>query len=146
MPDHNGRRRRRNIPETLLAERRGAALVLTMNRPEKLNALNRELISSLARQLDIAETDDSGLLNRVVPRQAVLDEAIKLADLIASKSGPAVSASMLAISRGLNTSIDEGLLIEAAAFEAIVPAEETMAGIRSFLGARQSCASDPDDS
>src|ERR1700759_1900767 len=41
----------------LLREDRGAVSILTLNRPEKLNALNNELISALVKALDGIELD-----------------------------------------------------------------------------------------
>jgi enoyl-CoA hydratase len=41
----------------LLVERRGAVGIITLNRPEVLNALNAALISELASALDDFETD-----------------------------------------------------------------------------------------
>jgi enoyl-CoA hydratase/carnithine racemase len=41
----------------LLSEDRGAVRVLTMNRPEKLNALNRELTEALTEALNTADGD-----------------------------------------------------------------------------------------
>lgn len=43
--------------DVVLAERRGPALILTLNRPEKLNAITSEMLGRLDRALDGAETD-----------------------------------------------------------------------------------------
>ena len=43
----------------VLHERRGAVAVLTLNRPDKLNAINVAMIADLSRELDAAEADDS---------------------------------------------------------------------------------------
>jgi len=40
-------------------ERRGAIAVLTLNRPDKLNAINAAMIDELGRALDTAEADDA---------------------------------------------------------------------------------------
>ena len=45
-------------------ERRGAIAVLTLNRPEKLNAINAAMIDELSRALDTAEAD--GLVRVIV--------------------------------------------------------------------------------
>jgi enoyl-CoA hydratase len=42
----------------VLSERRGAVAVLTLNRPEKLNAINVAMIAALRQELDAAEADD----------------------------------------------------------------------------------------
>ena len=44
---------------SLLIEHRGPVAVLTLNRPEKLNALNNQLISALTAALDEMELDRS---------------------------------------------------------------------------------------
>lgn len=46
------------MPE-LLVQTKGGTRVLTLNRPEKRNALNDELISALKLELNAAETDES---------------------------------------------------------------------------------------
>jgi len=43
--------------ERIRYERREGLAVLTLNRPEKLNAINKEMITALGRALDIAEAD-----------------------------------------------------------------------------------------
>ncbi len=43
----------------VLAERRGSVALLTLNRPEKLNAINEPMIGALDAALDAAEADES---------------------------------------------------------------------------------------
>jgi 2-(1,2-epoxy-1,2-dihydrophenyl)acetyl-CoA isomerase len=45
--------------DTLLAERDGGVLILTMNRPDSLNAFNRDLLLALKHQFDAAASDDA---------------------------------------------------------------------------------------
>lgn len=47
------------MPDVLLTENRGAVRILTMNRPDKLNALNTELTDALLRGLETARADHS---------------------------------------------------------------------------------------
>jgi enoyl-CoA hydratase len=47
------------MPEPLLVESRGPVALVTLNRPEKLNALNNELIGALIAALDDMEADRS---------------------------------------------------------------------------------------
>ena len=46
------------MSDVLLRERRGAVEILTLNRPEKRNALNRELLDAMAAAFAELETDD----------------------------------------------------------------------------------------
>jgi len=46
------------MDEVLLIENRGAARLLTLNRPTKLNALNAELVQALSDALRAAQADD----------------------------------------------------------------------------------------
>ena len=44
--------------ERVLYERRGPIALLTLNRPDKLNAVDSRMVAELGRALDEAEADD----------------------------------------------------------------------------------------
>ena len=46
------------MSDPLLVERRGPAAWLTLNRPDKMNALNAELLAALEKALDEVAADD----------------------------------------------------------------------------------------
>ena len=77
-----------------------------------------------------------GLVNRVVSGKDLRDEAIALAQFLATKPAPAVAAALSAIHRGMDASIDDGLAIEEAAFAQIVPGHDAREGIAAFLEKR----------
>jgi enoyl-CoA hydratase/carnithine racemase len=94
-----------------------------------------ELILS-GRRFDAAEAARLGLVNRVVPTAALLDEALALATALAAKPPRTVAAALHAIHRGMDASIDDGLAIEEAAFAALVPTEDAQEGVAAFLEKR----------
>ncbi|MEQ1776106.1 MAG: crotonase/enoyl-CoA hydratase family protein [Burkholderiales bacterium] len=73
---------------------------------------------SAARALEL------GLVNRVVPRTDLLSAARLLAQRVLRYSPQAISAILTAVTRGINTSIGEGLHIESEQFARLVPTQE----------------------
>jgi enoyl-CoA hydratase len=94
-----------------------------------------ELILS-GRTFDAAEAARLGLINRVVPGASLLEEAVTLASLLATKPPLALAAALGAIHRGLDATIDDGLAIEEAAFARIVPTHDAREGVAAFLEKR----------
>ncbi|MFI9008122.1 enoyl-CoA hydratase-related protein [Actinosynnema sp. NPDC053489] len=74
-----------------------------------------------------------GLVNAVVPGEAVLDAAHEVAARIARHAPTAVTACLRAVNRGINLPIDEGLAVEASWFAASVPTDGVRDGLRRFL-------------
>ena len=72
---------------------------------------------SAARALEL------GLVNGVVPRTDLLSAARSLAQRVLHYSPPAISAILTAVTRGINTSIGEGLHIESEQFVRLVPSQ-----------------------
>ncbi|HIP87991.1 MAG TPA: enoyl-CoA hydratase [Anaerolineales bacterium] len=78
-----------------------------------------------------------GLVNKVVPAGAVLKEARDLARKIVSKSKFPIAAALKAITEGLETTIEEGLKIEADRFVGLASTEDIREGVTAFLEKRQ---------
>lgn len=78
-----------------------------------------------------------GLINHVVPASDLLPACLRMADRIAAHSAVAVTASLRAVTRGLNVSIDEGLAIEAAQFMIAAASADAREGCAAFVEKRQ---------
>jgi enoyl-CoA hydratase len=77
-----------------------------------------------------------GLVNRVVPKDQLMDEVLKVAQAIL-KNGPlAVSAVLEAVTRGLNVPIDAGLRLESSLFGILAASEDMHEGLKAFLDKR----------
>jgi len=89
------------------------------------------------RTFDATEAARLGLINRVVPASDLLEEAVKLAEALATKPPLTLAAALAAIHRGMDASIDDGLAIEEAAFASIVPTHDAREGVAAFLEKRR---------
>jgi enoyl-CoA hydratase len=89
------------------------------------------------RMMDAAEAERCGLVSRVVPASALIDEAMTAARKIASKSAIAVLAVKEAVSRAQEGSLREGLLFERRLFHALFATEDQKEGMSAFVEKRQ---------
>lgn len=78
-----------------------------------------------------------GLINHVVEAEDLLPACLRMADSIAANSAVAVTASLRAVTRGLNVSVDEGLAIEAAQFIIAAASLDAREGTAAFVEKRQ---------
>jgi enoyl-CoA hydratase len=95
-----------------------------------------ELILS-GRTFDASEAARLGLINRVIPDSDVLANAVALAETLATKPPHTLAAALVAIHRGMDASIDDGLAIEEAAFARIVPTHDAGEGVAAFVEKRR---------
>jgi len=78
-----------------------------------------------------------GLVNRVVPDESLMEEAVALAHSISSKSRISVRAAMDAVAGGLEISFEEGLEIEAGNFARVAISSDAKEGLDAFLNKRK---------
>jgi enoyl-CoA hydratase/carnithine racemase len=80
--------------------------------------LAREMILS-GEPIGATRALQAGLITRIVPRAALLDEANAVAKQLAALAPAAVAAAKTAMSRGADLPLDEGLRLEALLAEAL---------------------------
>ena len=88
------------------------------------------------RNMDAAEAERSGLVSRVVPADALLEEANAVAAKIASMSRPAARMAKEAVNRAFESSLTEGLLYERRLFHSAFATEDQTEGMAAFTEKR----------
>lgn len=91
----------------------------------------KELIFSGAT-FTATEAVQWGLANRVYPDDVLLSETLKLANRIANNAPLSLRQAKLAIGRGLEMSLANGMLFEIEAYNRLVPTEDRREGIAAF--------------
>ena len=86
-----------------------------------------------ARNIDAAEALRIGLVNQVVPQAELMATAEKLASTIAGNAPIAVRACKKAINDGLQTDIDDALVIEEKLFGSCFESYDQKEGMANFL-------------
>jgi enoyl-CoA hydratase len=87
--------------------------------------------------IDAAEAHRIGLVNRVVPREALLDSANELARRMIRNGPLALKHALLAVDRGLDLDLQNGLLLEATLFGILCGTEDLKEGMNAFLEKRK---------
>ena len=88
------------------------------------------------RMMDAAEAERAGLVSRVVPAAALLDEALAVAAMIASYSLPSVMMLKESINRAYEAPLSEGLLFERRGFHSLFATHDQKEGMKAFLEKR----------
>jgi enoyl-CoA hydratase len=86
--------------------------------------------------IDAAEAYRIGLVNKVVPADQLMGEATKMMKTILANGPLAVALCIEAVDRGLQMSLEEGLILEANHFGLLAATEDMREGTRAFMEKR----------
>ncbi len=86
--------------------------------------------------LSAYEAEKHGLVNKVVPVEFYLDEALNLAQKISAMSPLAVAMAKEAVNRSFETFLDEGLHFERKNFYLLFNSEDQKEGMEAFIEKR----------
>jgi enoyl-CoA hydratase len=89
------------------------------------------------RMMDAAEAEKSGLVARVVPAANLMEEAMKVAETIATMSLPSVLAGKEAINSAFEGGLSEGVVFERRIFHALFATEDQKEGMKAFVEKRK---------
>jgi enoyl-CoA hydratase len=89
------------------------------------------------RFLSADEAHFYGLVNKVVPAEMYLHEAVQLAKEIAAQSPIAVQLAKEAVNRSFETHLDEGLTLERKNFYLAFASEDQKEGMKAFIEKRK---------
>ncbi|WCL50266.1 enoyl-CoA hydratase/isomerase family protein [Leptospira sp. GIMC2001] len=79
----------------------------------------------------------SGVVNRVVEPEELLNEGMKVAQSIRSRGSIAIQSAKKVIRDGLNSTVDEGMVLEQKKFASLFGTPESKEGMSAFLGKRK---------
>lgn len=96
----------------------------------------KELIFT-GRMIEANEAKDIGLVSEVCPMEGLMDEAMSLAEIIASKPPLSVSFAKNAINTGMQVGMDAGLEYERYAAAMLIDSEDRKEGMQAFLEKRK---------
>ncbi|MBK9730929.1 MAG: enoyl-CoA hydratase/isomerase family protein [Chitinophagaceae bacterium] len=99
-------------------------------------ALAMELVLT-GRLINAEEALKTGLINRVVPVEIYLQEAIKLAKQVAENSPIATQLAKDAVLQAFNTTLEEGLLLERKNFYLCFASNDQKEGMHAFMEKRK---------
>lgn len=89
------------------------------------------------RRLSAEEAKTLGLVSRVVPKEACVEEAKKLASEIASKSPVAIKLAKMSINKAFEMGLSDGLDFERELFYMLFSSEDAKEGMHAFMDKRK---------
>jgi enoyl-CoA hydratase len=89
------------------------------------------------KRIGAEEAKTLGLVSRVVPREAYLEEAKKVANEIASRSPVAVRMAKMAVNKAFEIGLTQGIDFERELFYLLFASEDKDEGMRAFIEKRK---------
>jgi len=100
----------------------------------KANAMEMVLTGKF---IDAQRAYEMGMVNRIVPVELYLEEAVKLATDIAQRSPLAVQAAKESVLKAFETPLQEGLAFERKNFYMLFATEDQKEGMSAFVEKRK---------
>ncbi|MBC3776321.1 enoyl-CoA hydratase [Pseudomonas sp. SWRI99] len=88
------------------------------------------------RMIDAVEAERCGIVARIVPSDELLEEALKVAAVIASKSLPIAMMIKESVNRAFEVNLTEGVRFERRVFHAAFATQDQKEGMAAFVGKR----------
>ncbi|WP_338801865.1 enoyl-CoA hydratase [Pseudomonas sp. RSB 5.4] len=88
------------------------------------------------RMIDAEEAERCGIVARIVPSDELLDEALKVAAVIASKSLPIAMMVKESVNRAFEVNLTEGVRFERRVFHAAFATQDQKEGMAAFVAKR----------
>ncbi|UST92981.1 enoyl-CoA hydratase [Pseudomonas siliginis] len=89
------------------------------------------------RMIDAVEAERCGIVARIVPSDELLDEALKVAAVIASKSLPIAMMIKESVNRAFEVNLTEGVRFERRVFHAAFATQDQKEGMAAFIAKRE---------
>ena len=89
------------------------------------------------RLIDAVEAERAGLVSRIIPASDLLEEALKVAERIASMGRVAVLVAKESVNRSYETTLAEGLRFERRLFHSMFATEDQKEGMAAFAEKRK---------
>ena len=91
----------------------------------------------LGLKLTAQEALEIGLINQIAPEGKLMDIALEMAEQIVNNPPIAVQQAKIAINRGMDGSIVDGLEIESEAYEICIPTKDRLEALAAFKEKRK---------
>lgn len=103
---------------------------------KQLGSKNADKLDNFADKIDAKTAFDLGMINKIVVKEKVKNEALKLAEQISKLSPIAIRYCLNAVNKGLEVNLQEGLEIETKLFAQIFSTADMKEGTSAFLEKR----------
>lgn len=109
----------------------------TQRLPRLIGATRALDLMVTGRRLSPAEAYELGILDRLFPAEQLEEETLEYAEGLAAGAAGAIGAIKLAVHRGMNRPLDEGLEVERELVEPLFEGEEAREGLQAFMEKRR---------
>jgi enoyl-CoA hydratase len=109
----------------------------TQRLPRLIGAAKSKEMIFTGDMIDAATALSLGLVNKLVPPEKLMEEAMALAAKLASKSGPVLAMAKMAINTGVDTDLGSGLSMETKCNAVCFATYDRQEGMDAFLEKRK---------